>query len=486
MPKVFISYRRADSEGIAGRIYDRLVQEFGEAEVFMDVDSIQGGSEFPAVLAATLEQSHAVLVLIGDRWLSIQKGARRRLDDPDDFVRREVAAALKSGALVIPLLVGQASMPEPNDLPPDIRKLAALHARPVRHGTDFHRDLGRVLQDIAGGRRTAPPSPAPAGRRHAPPPGSVPERMVALLADLWYKRKSAKESAAARKALANAFPGEFKEWGGDEALKWPHRLAVVILRSKYEFSEDILSECQEVCEARAEGLAQAGELQEALDLIGSLPAEHQRQDLLASFGERQEQLQQNYRRINSALEADDTDELREAVEERRQLVPRSEGFTKRLARKWALLADAYRALADFPPNGIPELRRLIEILRSRNRVLVASLGCGGLIPFVIITLVFLLCSFNKPQRIELLNWTPEDNRTWFWGCFLVSAALIGVIGAIVAVALLLMYRNKARARTTLLTQRPYSWLLRECGGKPTVEDGEALLIILDAVEFRHG
>src|SRR5688500_9463232 len=93
--RIFISYRRDDSAGHAGRLADHLHRRFGSARVFLDIDTIQPGADFPTVLRSSLQETVAMLVVIGPSWTSLA-GADgvRRLDDPADFVRLEVEAAL--------------------------------------------------------------------------------------------------------------------------------------------------------------------------------------------------------------------------------------------------------------------------------------------------------------------------------------------------------------------------------------------------------
>ena len=95
MPKIFISYRREDSIGIAGRIYDRLCLKFGRESVFMDVDAIPLGVDFRQHLTDAVGQCDILLAVIGERWLTIADHGHRRLDNPADFVRIEIETALQ-------------------------------------------------------------------------------------------------------------------------------------------------------------------------------------------------------------------------------------------------------------------------------------------------------------------------------------------------------------------------------------------------------
>src|SRR5258705_4256034 len=115
MRRLFINYRRQDSEGHVGRLYDHLVQHFDPAGVFMDVDSIEPGADFIKTLQDAIAAADVLLAVIGPHWLTIadEKG-ERRLDQWDDFVRIEIAAAIQRGKLVIPVLVGGATMPSPS------------------------------------------------------------------------------------------------------------------------------------------------------------------------------------------------------------------------------------------------------------------------------------------------------------------------------------------------------------------------------------
>ncbi|HEU0027791.1 MAG TPA: toll/interleukin-1 receptor domain-containing protein [Ktedonobacterales bacterium] len=169
MPAVFISYRRADSASTAGRIDDQLVARFGRAHVFKDVDSIPPGVDFERYIEDAIRRSHAVLLIIGPRWLSASAGLfRRRLDDPADFVRVEIEIALRLGVPIIPLLVENAAMPPAARLPASLRPLATLNALPVRPDPDFHRDMERVLPAIE--RLMAGPPPTPPMPSEPTPP----------------------------------------------------------------------------------------------------------------------------------------------------------------------------------------------------------------------------------------------------------------------------------------------------------------------------
>ena len=128
MPSIFLSYRRTDVPGHAGRLYDRLVDRFGEASVFKDLDSMEPGADFGAVIEDAVARCDALIAVIGRDWLATDEGGLRRLDAPDDWVRLEIGNALKRQVRVIPVLVEGARMPSAADLPADLQALARRHA----------------------------------------------------------------------------------------------------------------------------------------------------------------------------------------------------------------------------------------------------------------------------------------------------------------------------------------------------------------------
>jgi WD40 repeat protein len=146
--KVFINYRRDDDHGNAGRLYDRLEAELGRGRLFMDVEGhIKGGDDFVDALRAHVAACDVLLAIIGPRWLTIAgEDGRRRLDNPDDWVRIEIAGALETGKRVIPVLVGGAEMPRAEDLPEPLKPLARRQA--VRVALERFRSdaLGLVRQ----------------------------------------------------------------------------------------------------------------------------------------------------------------------------------------------------------------------------------------------------------------------------------------------------------------------------------------------------
>lgn len=149
MPRIFISYRQADSEGHVGRLYDHLKRVFDESEIFRDLDSLHGGEEFSSTCEKAVEACEVFIAVIGPNWLNIRDDKGRRLDNPKDVVRREIATALKQKKRVIPVLVARAAIPKSKDLPDEIATLVghdAIEISPER----FSYDVDRLIQAIGG------------------------------------------------------------------------------------------------------------------------------------------------------------------------------------------------------------------------------------------------------------------------------------------------------------------------------------------------
>jgi len=166
MIKVFVSYRRDDSRHQAGRLFDHLVEQFGDEHVFRDVDSIPLGLDFRKILTERVAGCDVLLAVIGDEWLSIDgPSGARRLDDPSDFVRFEIEAALSRSIPVIPVLVGNSPVPKAEELPVSLRDLAYRQSCRVRPDPDFHHDVVCLVRGIAE-VVTARPGVAQTSRPH--------------------------------------------------------------------------------------------------------------------------------------------------------------------------------------------------------------------------------------------------------------------------------------------------------------------------------
>lgn len=174
MPGVFICYRREDTGGEAGRVYDRLSTHFGSERVFRDVDTIRPGDLFPRAIGDRLSRCNVVLALIGPRWLRAGgEATESRLDDPDDFVRIELATAIRRRIPVIPALFRNARMPQAAELPSDLAPLASCQAIQI-HDADFHADVTRLIAVLE-------PMVPPADDSAPAPHGGIPWVRTAVL-----------------------------------------------------------------------------------------------------------------------------------------------------------------------------------------------------------------------------------------------------------------------------------------------------------------
>jgi len=147
MTGIFISYRRNDSPGFAGRLAEALDTAFGADNVFRDIDDIRPGDDFVKAIHNRLQPVDVVLAVIGPDWLRASKDGRRRLDDPDDFGRIEIQLALAAGKPVWPVLIGGAVMPLHNELPEPLRALA-LRQAVVLNDASWKEDVARLIAEL--------------------------------------------------------------------------------------------------------------------------------------------------------------------------------------------------------------------------------------------------------------------------------------------------------------------------------------------------
>jgi len=145
---IFISYRRDESAGYAGRIAERFIEHFGEDRVFRDVDSVEAGLDFEEAIKSAVDSSGVLIAVIGKNWLTATDAAgRKRLENPDDYLRMEIATALQRNTRVIPLLVQGASMPSAEQLPEDLASLTHRNAFEL-HDSSWNEELRRLITTL--------------------------------------------------------------------------------------------------------------------------------------------------------------------------------------------------------------------------------------------------------------------------------------------------------------------------------------------------
>jgi hypothetical protein len=229
MRAIFISYRREDAEGQAGRLFDDLARNFGEDSVFMDVAGIEPGRDFRRVIDEHVASCGVLLAMIGKSWIDAKDDSgRRRLDDPMDFVRLETASALKRDIPVVPVLVHGARMPRAEQLPEDLAELAYRNGVEVTHARwdsdvqvlikalspyveslqkrtgpghiAFPKEMPTAQAATAG---SAPVAIVPANKKHFPTivAGSAAALVIAVSGYLWYQVSSERAQMTRHAAL---------------------------------------------------------------------------------------------------------------------------------------------------------------------------------------------------------------------------------------------------------------------------------------------
>lgn len=150
MPRIFISYRRDDSAGYAGRLSDGLEARYGAGNVFRDIDDIRPGEDFLEALQRALADCDVVIPVIGPRWLTSGEPGIRRIELPDDTLRLEIRSALNANVRLIPVLVDGARMPDGKALPHDIAELARRQAVVMSDRT-WDGEVDALCRDIGSG-----------------------------------------------------------------------------------------------------------------------------------------------------------------------------------------------------------------------------------------------------------------------------------------------------------------------------------------------
>jgi hypothetical protein len=227
MSGVFISYRRDDQAGFAGRLTDGLVSAFGADNVFRDIEDIHPGEDFVVAIEKQLAAVDVMLVMIGPAWLTVSRDGIRRLDEPDDFVRREIEAGLKSGKAVLPVLVGGAAMPAEKDLPLAIAALARRQSF-ILSDIGWTSDVARLVDVIT--------PYFPASRHHARR-SRLLWGLAALAVIVWlvvgltgsWPGRSSDELKTVSSELAQSLSGRWVatvkyDWGAEHAERFELRL----------------------------------------------------------------------------------------------------------------------------------------------------------------------------------------------------------------------------------------------------------------------
>jgi hypothetical protein len=214
MVNVFISYRRDDAGGHAGRLADRLIARFGGDRVFMDVQDIKPGQNFEQAIDQTLGRCDHLLAVIGPRWL---ESLNARAASREDFVRSEIGMALARGVTVIPVLVGGARMPAGDQLPEPLAAFSRCNAVEVRD-SHFDADAAWLVQFLAGGPQAAPA----AGVSRRVIAVAVPLVVVAALLAWWATSPGSEDVTPVKRELPSMSYGTWtlREAKDDAGQDW--------------------------------------------------------------------------------------------------------------------------------------------------------------------------------------------------------------------------------------------------------------------------
>ena len=197
MPKISISYRRIDSEAMTGRIFDRLANYYGKDAIFRDIDNIPPGIDFRVHINETLRKTHILLAVIGPGWLGTSSGGLERIQQESDAVRVEIEMALRRRTPLIPILIGNTTMPSSDQLPPSLKDFAFRNAVRVDTGQDFDYHMERLIRSMDAILSQAPKSP-PSGETKLPG-GAKPDtgsRQAAGFVDAPRKKDTGSRAAA--------------------------------------------------------------------------------------------------------------------------------------------------------------------------------------------------------------------------------------------------------------------------------------------------
>ena len=182
MPKIAISYRRADSEAMTGRIFDRLIAHYGKEAIFRDIDDIPPGIDFRLHINQTLLKTQILLVIVGPQWFGVaSNGGANRIHEESDPVRVEVETALRRRVPLIPVLIDATRMPSAEQLPPGLKDFAFRNAVKIDIGRDFDHHMDRLIRsmDAILEQRWPPPSRE---TRPTPRPGTLEREAAAAAA----------------------------------------------------------------------------------------------------------------------------------------------------------------------------------------------------------------------------------------------------------------------------------------------------------------
>ncbi len=197
MPKISISYRRADSEAMTGRIFDRLISHYGKEAIFRDIDDIPPGIDFRVHINDTLRKTNILLAIVGPGWLGASAAGLERIQEESDPVRVEVETALRRRTPLIPVLIGNTRMPSADQLPPSLKDFAFRNAVRVDTGQDFDYHMDRLIRSMDGMLSQTPKSSSSGEIKIAGARSDTGSRQAAAGVDASGRKDTGSRAAAA-------------------------------------------------------------------------------------------------------------------------------------------------------------------------------------------------------------------------------------------------------------------------------------------------
>lgn len=149
MTKIFISYRRDDSIAYVGRMRDYLEKVYDKSEIFQDISYLKGGDDYATIIKNTINKCECCIVVIGPDWHKVKKNGKLRINDPDDFLQMEISLALKYNKKIVPVLVGNAKMPDKKELIPPLKGITKFTAIDLSNER-FSFDMKSLISSIGG------------------------------------------------------------------------------------------------------------------------------------------------------------------------------------------------------------------------------------------------------------------------------------------------------------------------------------------------
>jgi pterin-4a-carbinolamine dehydratase len=228
-PSIFVSYRREDSAAEAALLRTTLLGQFGDEAVFMDTSSIQAGAEWPSRIKSALDSAKAVLVILGPEWVRVNDDwGQRRIDQENDWVRKEIELALAQDNEVIPVLVNGGQIPPSDKLPQSISTLPnrqAIEIRTAYWDHDVKLLLSRLesLAETPLGQKSVGPYPVPPPER--PDPISDESLAVALRGTLSHWRKVVSPLPETSDAVRTELFREYKFGTFRDAIRFMNEVA---------------------------------------------------------------------------------------------------------------------------------------------------------------------------------------------------------------------------------------------------------------------